>query len=52
MIAGFAIIGGNVLSELRDLNRASKSMRLVPLLMPKFALGPSSDLWRTSTSGH
>ena len=52
MIAKFAIIIGNVASEYRDLNRTSKSMLLVPLKMPKFALGPSRELWRTSSSGH
>jgi hypothetical protein len=52
MIAKFAIIIGKVASEFRDLNRTSKSMLLVSLMMPKFALGPSRELWRTSTSGH
>ena len=52
MIAKFAIIIGNVASEYRDLNRTSKSMLLVSLMMPKFALGPSRELWRTSSSGH
>ncbi|HEY8248158.1 MAG TPA: hypothetical protein VIG38_12870 [Hyphomicrobium sp.] len=52
MIAKFAIIIGNVASEYRDLNRTSKSMLLLPLMMPKFALGRSRELWRTSSSGH
>jgi hypothetical protein len=52
MIAKFAIIIGNVGSEFRDLNRTSKSMLLVSLMMPKFALGSSRELWRTSSSGH
>ncbi len=52
MIEKFAIILGTVASEFLDLNRTSKSMLLVSLTMPKFAPGPSSELWRTSTSGH
>jgi len=48
MIAKFAIIMGKVASEFRDLNRTSKSM----LPVPKFALGPSRELWRTSASGY
>jgi len=52
MIEKFAIIFGKVASEFLDLNRTSKSMLLVSLMMPKFALGPSSELWRTSASGH
>jgi hypothetical protein len=52
MIEKFAIILGKVSSEFLDLNRTSKIMLLVPLMMPKFALGPSSELWRTSASGH
>jgi hypothetical protein len=52
MIAKFAIIISKVASEFRDLNRTSKSMLLVSLIMPKFALGPSRGLWRTSSSGH
>jgi hypothetical protein len=52
MIAKFAIIICKVASEFRDLNRTSKSMFLVSLVMPKFALGPSRELWRTSTSGY
>ena len=49
MIEKFAIILGKVASEFLDLNRTSKSMLL---MMPKFALGPRSELWRTSASGH
>jgi hypothetical protein len=52
MIANFAIIIGKVASDFRDLNRTSKYVLLVSVMMPKFALGPSSELWRTSTSGH
>jgi hypothetical protein len=52
MIAKLAIIIGKGASEFRDLNRASKIMLLVSLMMPKFALGLSSEFWRTSTSGH
>ena len=40
MIEKFAIILGKVASEFRDLNCTSKSMLLVSLMMPKFALGP------------
>jgi hypothetical protein len=52
MIAKFAIIIGKVASEFRDLNRTSKSMLLVSLVMPKFAPAPNRDLWRTSASGY
>ena len=52
MIEKFAIINGEVPSECLDLNHTSKSMILVSLMIPKFALGPSSELWRTSESGH
>ena len=52
MIAKFAIIIRKAASEFRDLNRTSKDVLLVSLMMPKFALGPSGELWRTSTSGH
>jgi hypothetical protein len=34
MIANFAIIIGRVASEFRDLNRTSKYMLLVSLMMP------------------
>jgi hypothetical protein len=52
MIEKFAIILGRVASEFLDLNRTSKSMLLVSLMMPKLALGTSSPHWRTSASGH
>jgi hypothetical protein len=52
MIEKFAIILGKVASEFLDLNRTSKSMLLVSLMMPNFAPGPSSEFWRTSASGH
>ena len=52
MIAKFAIIIGQVTSEFRDLNRTSNYLLLVSLMMPKFALGSSCGLWRTSASGH
>jgi hypothetical protein len=41
-----------VASEFLDLNHTSKSMFLVSLIIPKFAPGPSSELWRTSEWGH
>ena len=52
MIEKFAVISGEVLSEFRDLNHTCKSMLLVSLMIPKFAHGPSGELWRTSESGH
>jgi hypothetical protein len=52
MIAKFAIIICKVESEDRDLNRTSKSMLLVSLVMPTFALGHSRELWRTPASGY
>jgi hypothetical protein len=52
MVADFAIISGKAISEIRELNRTSKHVLLVSLIMPKFALGPSSELWRTPASGH
>jgi hypothetical protein len=52
MIAKFAIIICKVASEFRDLNRTRKSMLLVSLVMPKFALGSSRELWRTPASGY
>jgi hypothetical protein len=52
MIEKFAIISGEVSSEFLDLNHTSKHMLLVSLVIPKFALDPSSELWRTSESGH
>jgi hypothetical protein len=52
MIAKFAIISGKAISEFRELNRTSKHALSVSLMMPKFALGPISELWRTPASGH
>jgi hypothetical protein len=52
MIEKFAIIRGEGSSEFLDLNHTSKAMFLVSLMIPKFAPGPSSELWRTSESGH
>ncbi len=52
MIEKFAIILGAVASEFLDLNRTSKSMLLVSLMMPKFAPGIRGERWRTSASGH
>ena len=52
MMEKFAIISGEVSSEFLDLNHTSKSMFLVFLMIPKFAPCPSSELWRTSESGH
>jgi hypothetical protein len=52
MIEKFAIISGEESSEFLDLNHASKSMILVSLMIPKFAPGPSRELWRTAESGH
>jgi hypothetical protein len=52
MIEKFAIVSGEVSSEFLDLNHTSKSMILVSLMIPKFAPGPSSELRRTSESGH
>ncbi len=52
MIEKFAVISGEIPSEFLDLNHTSKFMLLVPLMIPKFAPGPSSELRRTSESGH
>jgi hypothetical protein len=52
MIEKFAIMDDGVASEFLDLNHTIQSMLLVSLMIPKFALGPSSDRWRTSESGH
>ena len=52
MIEKFAIINGKVSSEFLDLNHTNKDMTLVSLMIPKFAPGTSSELWRTSESGH
>ena len=52
MIEKFAIDSGQVPDEFLDLNHTSKSIILVSLMIPKFALDPSRELWRTSESGH
>jgi len=52
MIEKFAIISSTVTSEFIDLNHTSKLMIRVSLMIPKFALGPGGELWRTSGSGH
>jgi hypothetical protein len=52
MIEKFATTRGKVSSEFLDLNHTSKPMFLVSLMIPKFAPGPSRELWRTSESGH
>ena len=52
MIEKFALIRSQVPSEFLDLNHTSKSMILVSLMIPKFAPEPSSELRRTSESGH
>jgi hypothetical protein len=52
MIERFAITSGSVPSEFLDLNHTSKSMILVFLMIPKFALNPVRKHRRTSESGH
>jgi hypothetical protein len=52
MIEKFAIMSGQVASKFFDLNHTSKAMVLVSLVIPKFAPGPSSELWRASEWGH
>jgi hypothetical protein len=52
MIEKFAISSGLLAREFLDLNHTSKSMILVSLMSPKFAMGPSRKLKRTSESGH
>ena len=52
MIEKFATTRGKVSSDFLHLNHTSKSMFLVSLLIPKFALGPSREPWRTSELGH
>ena len=52
MIEKFSVDRGQVQSEFLDLNHTSKSVLLVPLIIPKFALEPSLELWRTSEWGH
>ena len=52
MIEKFAGARGPGLSEFLDLNHTSKSMLLVSLMIPKFARDTSSEVRRTSGSGH
>ncbi len=52
MIEKFATMSGNVSSEFFDLNHTRKFLHLVSLMIPKFAPATSSELWRTSESGH
>jgi hypothetical protein len=52
MIEKFAITSGMGSSEFLDLNRTSKVMTLVPLIIPKFAPNSGCELRRTSEWGH
>jgi hypothetical protein len=52
MIEKFAITSGMGSSEFLDLNRTSKAMILVPLIIPKFAPNAGGELRRTSEWGH
>ena len=52
MIEKFATSSGKVRSEFLDLNHTSKSMILVPFMIPKFASGPGGKVGRTSELGH
>jgi hypothetical protein len=52
MIEKFAIVSCAASSEFLDLNHTSKTMTLVPLIIPKFAPGPSREHRRTSEWGH
>jgi hypothetical protein len=52
MIEKFAVISGEASSEFLDLNHTTDFTFLVSLMIPKFAPGPSHELWRTSESGH
>jgi hypothetical protein len=52
MIEKFAITSGMGSSEFLDLNRTSKAMILVPLIIPKFAPNAGCELRRTSEWGH
>src|SRR3989454_4935644 len=51
-IPKFANTGGTLSCELRNQRDTSDSIILVPLLNPKFAIGLSARLSRTSGSGH
>src|SRR5207237_2748910 len=51
-IPKFASLCGILSCELRNQRDTSKSMILVPLLNPKFAIGLPARLSRTSGSGH
>jgi hypothetical protein len=52
MIDKFATSRGTARNEILDLNHTSKIAILVSLLIPKFARDTSSQVWRTSASGH
>ena len=52
MIEKFACASGKVRNEFLDLDRTSKSMTLVPLVLPRFAPEPAVKRWRTSEAGH
>ncbi len=52
MIEKFAISGGMGSSEFLDLNRTSKAMIVVPLIIPKFAPNAGCERRRTSEWGH
>jgi hypothetical protein len=52
MIEKFATMGCTGSSEFLDLNRTSKALILVSLMIPKFARDASIELRRTSESGH
>ncbi len=52
MIEKFADTRRMPRSEFLDLNRTSKAMILVSLLIPKFARDTGIEVWRTSESGH
>ena len=52
MIDKFARVRGMVRSEFLDLNHTDEPMILVSLMIPKFARDTSSEVRRTSGSGH
>jgi hypothetical protein len=52
MLDKFATSRRTVWSEFLDLSHTSKAMMLLSLLIPKFALAPCIEVWRTSDSGH